>query len=357
MKIYENINLRDYSWIKIGGKCPKLIETESDDEFRKVVSSLIKDGIPFEVIGWAANTLISDRGIDCVVVRNRSNNIKVLNKKDILRTQFLGESEKGMNPRHNVYKNERVTSGYNYEDLDYSEPEAEDIKVSISAGSSLPYVINTLIDHGITGLQMFSGIPGTIGGSIYNNIHGGPRLLSEFIENVEFIDEKGEIRVLENKDLKFRYNYSLFQEISGVITSANFILKLGDKERARAVSLEWARRKSTQPKNSLGSTFHNLDVSDQKRLGLPTSSTAYFIEHVLKLSGFRVGGIMIPEQTPPDQAQINKNILINVGDGTAEDYLAVMKHICKVAYEKCGVKLKPEIFFKGFYEEELSFLK
>jgi len=357
MKVHKNIRLKNFSWIKIGGNCTELIETDSDDEFRMIVSRFVKEGKRFEVIGWGANTLISDRGIDSILIKNRSNHIKVHNQDIILKSQFLDLSETGLNPKHNTYKDDNITSGYEYKDINYSEPEAKDIRVYIGAGTSLPYAINTLIDQGITGLHMFSGIPGTIGASIYNNIHGGPRLLSEFIENVEFIDDKGDIQVLDNKDLKFGYDYSLFQESFGVITSANFILKLGDKDRSRAASIEWVRRKRTQPKNSLGSTFHNLDLADQERLGMPTSSTAYLIEHVLKLSGFRVGGIMIPEQTPSDQIQVNKNMLINVGDGTADDYLAVMKHVCKVAYEKCGVKLKPEIFFKGFHEEELDFLR
>jgi UDP-N-acetylenolpyruvoylglucosamine reductase len=354
MKNFKNFDLKNASWIKIGGPAAEFIEVENTDEFVSIVGQMRKTGTPFEVLGWGANSLISDRGLDLTVIKDKTNFIEigdVIAKTDSEENvNFENENEL----RHKSFKTENITSGYDYEDINYSEADAEDILVTMSAGVSLPYAINFLIDKGVTGLQMFSGIPGTIGGSVFNNIHGGPRLLSEYLDSVTFIDKQGNVHTLSKKELELGYNQSRFQINGDIIVSATFRLKLGDKNKARFAAIEWAKRKSTQPRNSLGSTFHNLTPEQQADLGVPTPSIAYLIEHKLKLSGTRIGGIMIPEQTPADQPQKNKNIFMNVDHGTAEDYLNLMKLVYRETYNQYGIKLKPEIFFKGFQLDEIK---
>lgn len=351
MQEYKNFLLKNISWVKIGGETPVFIETDNDDEFIRRVKEFKKAGDKFEVIGFGANTLFSDDGVKTPVIKNKSNYLEILEKTS---TKLDQAASVNSNERHKAYKNENITSGYDYDDINYTEPEAPDILVKATAGLGLPFMITHLISKGITGLHMFAGIPGTVGGSVFNNIHGGPKLLSEFIDSVEVIDNEGNLISLTKEELGFGYNQTRFQDSGEIITSATFRLKLGDKQRALHAMKEWAKRKSSQPRNSLGSVFHNLSPEEQQRLGFPTPGIAYLIEHKLKLSGYRVGDIMIPEQTDPEEVQVNKNIFMNLGNGTAKDYLAVMKKVYKEAYEQYGIKLKPEVFFKGFKSEEIK---
>jgi UDP-N-acetylmuramate dehydrogenase len=354
MKVYENVSLKNFSWIKIGGNCKKVIELENSIELVEQVKSLIRNNEKFELLGLGANTLFSDNGIDCTLLKLKSNNIKI--GIEGLDRELLKEKAQKTKKvfRHEVFQNSKITSGYRKDDLKYDEGNAEDILVEVDAGVNLPYAINHLIAKGVTGLQTFAGIPGTIGASIYNNIHSNDSLLSDLVYSVKALDKSGNEHILRFDQIDFDYNHSTFQRDDLIIVSAVLHLKLGDKDRALHASIEWTKRKSSQPKNSLGSVFHNLDKETQQRVGFEIASAAYIIEHKLYLSGYRVGDIMIPEQTPPDQMQVNKNIFMNMGDGKAADFLTVMKKVRSEAYEKFGIKLKPEIFFKGFDPEEIE---
>jgi UDP-N-acetylenolpyruvoylglucosamine reductase len=113
---------------------------------------------------------------------------------------------------------------------------------------------------------------------------------------------------------------------------------LGEKARAQQASIDWAKQKSSQPKNSLGSVFQNLTPEVQKKLNLPTPSIGYLVEHVLKLSGFRIGDAQI--------APTSNNFILNLGNSTASDYIAVVEKVESEAHQQLGIKLKREIFIK-----------
>ncbi len=81
-----------------------------------------------------------------------------------------------------------------------------------------------------------------------------------------------------------------------------------------------------------------------KKLNLPTTSAGYIIEHILKMTNFRIGDAQISEA--------HHNFIVNVGDATADDYLAVIKEIIKKTEASLGIRLIPEIFLIGFTQQE-----
>lgn len=351
MKKFNNFPLKQISWIKIGGIAKEYIESETDDELKEVVKEKIANNERFEVIGWGSNTLISDKGIPYTLIKNKTNNIEILSNKNYLSTDkiIVSESEQyslvDVDSRHEVDKTKGTFRGIEFKDLDYDESQKEVIKVKISSGISLSYVMNFLIDKGITGLQWFSGIPGSIGGAIFNNIHGGTHSLSEFLDSVEVIEKSGNVKTITITELGMGYEKSRFQETGEIIVSGTFNLRAGDKEKASYVSRQWAKRKISQPRNSLGSVFRNISKEDQIRLGFPTPSIGYLVEHELMLSGYQVGDAMV--------SRTSNNFIINLGNATSNDYLSVIRKIKSEALSKFGLKLTPEIFFKGFDKEEL----
>src|SRR3990172_5214327 len=84
----------------------------------------------------------------------------------------------------------------------------------------------------------------------------------------------------------------------------------------------------------------------KEKLGIPTTSTGFIIEHLLKMSGFRIGDAAISKD--------HHNFIVNEGNSTAKDYLAVMKEIYNRTKKELGIELVPEIFLLGFKEAEIK---
>lgn len=349
MKKELNYPLKNISWIKIGGEVREYICTETNDEFNEVIKEKILKGEEYKILGWGANTLISDNKIDLCVIKNLSNSFEFQGKVEnaLMDDEINGlEQQKEIDSRFSASTQMGTFRGIEFKDLDYSESDKENVLIKLSSGMPLPQVINLTISKGLTGLQWFSGIPGQLGSCVYNNIHGGTHLLSEFIDSVMVIDKDGNLKKYSNSDLQFGYDNSILHKTNEVITEINLKLKLGDKQKAEYTAKEWAKRKISQPKNSLGSIFKNLIKEDQIRLNFPTPSIGYLVEHKLNLSGFRIGDAKI--------AETSNNFIVNMGNCTSSDYLSVIKKIKVEAFNQFGITLIPEIFFLGFTKEELE---
>lgn len=337
----ENYPLAQHTTVKIGGPAEIYCETKQSEDFILLVSYMRKNNLPLTLLGWGANTLISDEGIKGLVVRNTSQSITVLNSK--------GENEKTLEHEQIAARwqsdSQKGTFTYEFSDLDYDESQEERVLVQLDSGVSLPYAINILIQQGITGLQWYSRIPATVGGAIYNNIHGGTHFISEVIKSVTVIDELGKTKILDKMELKAGYDISRFHQTNETIVSAIFLLYKGDAQKATRVVSEWAVRKSIQPQRSLGCVFQNISNEVKDKLGYPTSSVGYIIEHILGKKGFQIGGAKVSDK--------HAAFIENTGSATAKEYLDVIRIIIQETKEKTGIKIKPEIFFLGFKESEL----
>lgn len=321
------------------------IETHGASELAEAIASAHAVRVPVTILGEGSNVLISDDGIKGLVIVNRPGPVP-FNVVRSLSSQKITSSASPANPPakkitprwHSDYK--KGTFKYEFADLDYDESDSPSIDVEVESGASLQRVTQMLLTQGITGLQWFSGIPGTIGGAIVNNIHGGTHFFYEFVKSVKILTPDCVERNLTPQELHADYNKTKFHENKFFILSALLTLHQGNAEKARYVAREWACRKAIQPRNSPGCAFSNITVEDQKRLGLPTTSVGYIIEHVLGMTGYRVGDVAI--------SKAHHNFIVNEGKATAKDYLKVMDEISKRANEKCGITLKPEIFLLGF---------
>ena len=334
LKFEANHLLAPHTTVKIGGPAELYVETPTTTDFTELVTSAKKNRLPITILGWGANTLIADEGIKGLVVKNTSNQIEVMNENIPRTIETVTTTPRWQSDDSSSNKK------YEFEDLDYDEKDATRVRVEISSGLGLPVAINTLIQQGITGLQWYSRIPGSIGGAIYNNVHGGTHFISEVIESINVIDEQGREKTILVKDAEFGYDFSRFHHSKEIIVSAIFLLYKGNVEKAKQVVIEWAKRKSIQPQNSLGCVFQNLTAEQQKQLSLPTPSIGYVIEHVLNKKGFRIGDAMVSEK--------HCAFIENVGNATAKDYKTVIDTLVHETKVKTGIELQPEIFFLGF---------
>ena len=328
----KNEPLAPYTTLRIGGQADFFFRATTEAQIIAAVKEAKRLKLPVTLLGWGSNALIGDKGIRGLVIKNETSELKIgktlaprsLKKADVPRWQ--GDKEKG-------------TFKYEFGDLNYDESEVPRVKVTLSSGFPLPRVINELLALGITGLQWFARIPGTIGGAVHNNIHGGTHFFSEFVDSVKVINSEGGVVKLGAKELGLAYDQSRFHDSKEIILSVTLNLFRGDGERAKAVAFEWAKRKSLQPPRSAGCTFKNISNEDKKRLELPTTSAGYIIEHVLKMGGFKVGDAAV--------SVAHHNFIVNNGKATAADYLIVLREIQARTKKELGIELETEIILLG----------
>jgi len=329
-----NEPLSKHTTVRIGGPADIWYEAISTDKFVEAIKKARELGIPVTVLGRGSNVLIGDKGIRGLVIKNAEQKIEIIEEP----ISYSNKDEKDVKPRWSS-DSTLGTFKYEFKDLDYSEEAYPRIFVDLDSGVDMPYALNFLLEKGITGLQWFSRIPGTLGGWIYNNVHGGTHFFSEVIENVTVLTNELEIKTLTKDQLNFDYDMSIFHQTQDIILKATLRLYKGDKQKARYVAIEWAKRKSVQPSNSIGSVFKNISDEDKQRLNLPTNSIGYIVEHVLKMSGFQIGDAAI--------SRSHHGFIENKGEATASDYLKVIKAIQKKAKKELNLNLETEIFLLG----------
>ena len=185
--------------------------------------------------------------------------------------------------------------------------------------------------EGLTGLEFAGGIPGTVGGAVYMNAGAHGSDVSRILKYADVVLETGERVRWSNEDLKFKYRFSRLHEEKGIVTNAVFALRYGDrKEIAAAMASNKEERKilRTQPLSSAcaGSVFRNPQGDHAARL----------IESA-GLKGTGVGGAIVSEK--------HANFIVNTGQATANDVLALIDKIRETVLKKHGVELQTEVLW------------
>jgi len=336
--------LSKHTTLRIGGPADVLYRAKNIEELIRVIRRANELSIPVTILGWGSNVLVSDKGIRGLVIKNETGEIEI--SKDVpsptaITVPPLRKYKEGTKKILSRWQSdsEKGTFKYEFGDLDYDESGFPRVRVSMDSGVSLPKAINSLIEEGVTGLQWYARIPGTIGGAVFNNIHGGTHFISEVIKSVRTINKSGVIKEFSGKELGLAYDKSRFHDSEEIILEVEFELFKGDVLRAKEVAMEWAKRKSLQPPRSAGCTFKNISNGDKERLNFPTTSAGYIVEHVLKLGGRKVGGAKI--------STAHHNFIVNDGGATARDYMELLNLIRDETKKMLKIDLVPEMILLG----------
>jgi UDP-N-acetylmuramate dehydrogenase len=330
LQVYEQMPLHKYSSIKVGGNAKYFVDVKSTSQAEISYKLALEENIPFFILGGGSNVLISDSGFDGLVIKNSITGIDFIKKEQ---TQF----------NEQLARKQETAWTANLLSLDNIEFEKSEnmLIFNIYSGTNLPYTITHTIEENATGLQIFAGIPGTIGGAIWNNIHGAKWLLGQFIKSITFLNEKGSLITKTPGELDFEYNSTWFKSHHAFILSAEFTLFEGGKERAREIANEWIARKKIQPKNSLGCAFSNLTQREMEKAGIENLSAGYVIDKILGLKGFKIGGVQVSES--------HSNFIIADSGAQAQDYYDLVEKIKRECHEKIGIELKEEIVKLGVF--------
>jgi len=198
-----------------------------------------------------------------------------------------------------------------------------------------------LFDQGITGLQWYAGVPATIGGSIFMNMHGGHHFFGDIVFRAELFDGE-KARWEPQRYFNFNYDWSILHNTREIVLRAELVLRKGDPQKAREQARKWARSKSQQPQRSAGCIFQNLNPDQQQKLKLDTPSVGYVVDKLLGLKGVSCGDAVI--------APSHAAFIVNKGKASANDVYYLYKRIQDASREKLGIELQPEVEFIGDFD-------
>jgi UDP-N-acetylmuramate dehydrogenase len=243
------------------------------------------------MLGGASNVLIADEGIRGLVIKN-------------LTKQYTIDTE------HSI--------------------------IEADSGVLTNVLVRAALDAGLKGLEQFMGVPGTVGGAVFNNSHFSTELIGAFVKQVHVIDAQGESNTLTKEQMQFAYDYSILHETHDVIISIEFLLEKGQSTELEKSAFDATRKRATtQPLGipSSGCMFKNATMPDGKKVG-----AGYLIDQA-GLKGKTIGGAKVSE--------VHANFIVNTGTATQKDIEALAQFVEKTIHEKYGVELKREAFRLG----------
>lgn len=280
-----NESMSCHTSFKTGGAADIFVAPYTTDELKLVLAAAKQNDIAVFVLGKGSNLLVSDDGIEGVV-------ISLANLSNIA---VNGE------------------------------------EITCSSGTPLSALCIKARENCLTGLEFAYGIPGSVGGAVYMNAGAYDGEISNVIISAEVMDFDGNVFTINREEMCLGYRTSVFSKEKYVILSATFKLSKADKEKISLRMEElMSRRKEKQPLNypSAGSTF--------KR---PEGHFAGALIEKNRLKGFSIGGAMVSE--------LHAGFVINYNKATTNDILKLIQHIQKTVYKADGVLLKTEVLFVG----------
>lgn len=310
----RNEPLTPHTYMKVGGNADLLLVVTSKDELFEICSYCFQEKIPFIVLGGASNVIVPDEGLQKVVFINKSSSI--------------------------------VFSG-NQKDI-----------VTADSGVITAVLANKTMEQGLSGLEYFIGVPGTIGGAIVNNSHFTAKdLVGNLVREVDVCTIEGKRETWKADALKFDYDFSVFHERGDVVLSATFQLMHADpasiQEKVKAAAL---KRVSTQPIGvpSSGCMYRNPQISPEQFITLTNTVdvpqgayhlredgkyhvAAGFLIESLGLKGAQVGDAQVSEK--------HATYMINTGHATKADIESLCQKIEDLMKSSYGISLEREVFF------------
>jgi UDP-N-acetylmuramate dehydrogenase len=296
-RLRRDVPLAPYTTFQIGGPADLYFEAQTPDELARAIQTARMLDIPHFLLGVGANILIGDGGIRGLVIRNVADRITVR--------------------------------------ADAHQLEAE------SGAIMYPDVIDTAVDAGLSGLEHYVGIPSTVGGALWQNLHflappperARTMFIEEVLDEADVLTEEGDRRTVGVEYFEYGYDQSILHVRDDVVLSATFQLEPGDPARMREImdaNLQWRAERhpplDTEP--SVGSIFKKIEGIGAGRL----------IDEC-GLKGTRIGGAEVTHR--------HANIMINRDDATASDVRALIDHVQTVVQRETGYTLEPEISFIG----------
>lgn len=290
--LQHNMTLAPLTTYRIGGPADTFVTVTSTEELVTAVTAARELDIPWFLLGTGANILIGDLGFRGLVIHNRARNVSL--------------------------SGTQLTAG---------------------SGATIAELIAFTAAEGLSGLEHFAGIPSSVGGAIWQNLHflAPDRVETLFIEHIvksaEIIDRAGQRRTVDREFFQFGYDDSILHHEEIVVLDVTFELSEKPEAAIRAqaeANLAWriARQPQIDEFPSCGSVFKKIEGVGAGRL----------IDQA-GLKGHQIGGIQISPK--------HANFLVNLGGGTASDVLDLAHLAQEKVRQETGYELEMEIGLVG----------
>jgi UDP-N-acetylmuramate dehydrogenase len=273
--------LAPHTWLKVGGPAQYFVEPRDVDELIAVVRACHEQDVRVRVLGAGSNVVVRDEGVSGAVIR-------------LPRDRF-------------------------------SDVVIEGTTVRAQAGALLSHVISQSVKAGLAGLEVLTGIPGTIGGALHGNAGGHGGDIGQFVRQATVLTATGETFIRSEDELAFAYRFSSLDEL--VILDATFELTHDDPEEiVRRLRKIWITKKAHQPLShqSAGCIFKN-----------PRGQSSGQLIDRAGLKGTRVGGAEISDR--------HANFIVTDPGAKAEDVIRLIELARSRVLERFGVELELEV--------------
>jgi len=287
--------LGQYTTFRIGGPADLFYDATSTEDLAGAVTAARELDLEYFVLGLGANILVGDKGFRGLVIRNTSSHLKFF----------------------------------------------DDGKLWVESGAVMAKLIPQAVERGWSGLEHYVGIPSTVGGAVWQNLHflsPAPErertmFIAEIFDTAELLTHDGRMETVDREYMKFGYDTSTLHKQRDIALAVTFQLERGDKavmHRIMQENLSWRGGKHPwlEYHPSAGSIFKKIEGVGAGRL-----------IHQVGLKGFRHGDAQI--------SHIHANIMVNLGKATATN----VRELITIAQDKVqaqfGQHLEPEIGFIG----------
>ena len=271
-----------HTTFRIGGPASCFVLPQTEEEICLVRKLCRELQIPLWLIGNGSNLLVSDEGLDGVVMQ--------------------------------LYRN-------------FCDVAAEGTIVRAKSGALLSAAANCAYKAELTGMEFAAGIPGTVGGAVTMNAGAYGGEIKDILRCARVLKADGTVETRSAEQLAFGYRTSCIIPEEYFVLEAEFQLLPGKAEEIRAQMDDLRQRRlEKQPLDlpSAGSTF--------KR---PPGHFAGKLIQDAGLRGFRVGGAQVSEK--------HCGFVVNTGGATAADVMELIRQVRLRVYEQFQVDLEPEV--------------
>ena len=283
IKFEENVNLSNFSTIKVGGTAKKVYFPENIEQVKELILKAKEEDKLFIPIGIGSNLIFKDGILEHIFVSTK--NLKKFSiKKE--KNLFIFEGE---------------------------------------AGVSFKTILSVVKKYNLEGFENLSGIPASLGGATAMNAGAFGTEIFDIIQEVKWIDKNGNIRVSKKEEIDYSYRYTFFQK-EGFVYSTKLILKPSKKDISHLIKEHLLERNKKQPLNlpTTGSTYKN-----------PERAPAGYLLEKAGFKGKRSGDIGFSEK--------HANFLINYGNGTYLQLIKLLENAEKTVKSLFGINLEREV--------------
>jgi UDP-N-acetylmuramate dehydrogenase len=280
--VKANEPLAPHVWFRLGGPAAFLARPRTLEELQGLLRRCRDKGMPFKILSGGSNVLVRDAGVEALVIHLES------------------PAFSDLTVRGNV----------------------------VSAGAAVPLtaLISQSARSGLAGLEILTGIPGTVGGALRGNAGSRQGAIGQFVRRATVVDPSDEVQVRERDDLSFAERDSNLDE--PVILSAEFVLEPEDPEAVvRRMRRIWIVKKESQPYGHQSSGCLFKDVS-------PDLTAGSLIDQA-GLKGARHGGAEVSDR--------HANFIIAQPGATASDVLHLIDQIRQRVWQQFGYELTLQI--------------